>query len=281
MAKILITGASGNVGGRLVRQLSQLGAPVVAAVREPARYAGSASVRFDFERPETFAGALAEVDRVFLIARPGDERADAVSIPLIDAMKQRGVRRVVNLSALGSERLELLPALRKIELHLERSGFLCTQLRPGFFMQLFSTPPILSWLRARGALALPAGDAKLAFVDAEDVAAVACAALLDDAHVGKRYTLTGPAALDHAEALATISALTGRTFHYQSVDETAFSALLRQLGLEPARVERLLRFYRVVREGAASAISSDVSAVLGRPARSFREFAQAACAAWT
>src|SRR5439155_1415057 len=78
-------------------------------------------VEFDFERPETFAPALEGVERVFLIARPGDEQADRVAIPLIDEMKRQGVRHVVNLTAMGVEMLEGM-ALKKVERYLEDSG---------------------------------------------------------------------------------------------------------------------------------------------------------------
>src|SRR4051812_40274526 len=122
MPEILVVGASGNVGSRLVRLLASRGERVRAAAREPMRLSGASSVvSFDFDRPETFAPALAGVGRVFLIARPGDEHADVVALPLIDAMRKVGVRHVVNLTAMGADEAEHVQALRRIELHLEAS----------------------------------------------------------------------------------------------------------------------------------------------------------------
>src|SRR5206468_7994434 len=124
--RVLVIGATGTVGSRLVTQLDQRGEKVRAATREPAaarRHSGGTAelVEFDFERPETFAPALDGADRVFLIARPGDEQADRVAVPLIDEMKRQGVRHVVNLTAMGVEMLDGM-ALRKVERYLEDSG---------------------------------------------------------------------------------------------------------------------------------------------------------------
>src|SRR4051812_2394895 len=102
----LVLGATGGVGGAEAAGLAARGARVRGATRDPGRVRGAAGVEwvaFDLERPEGFDAALAGVDRVFLVARPGDERPERVAGPLIDAMARRGVRRVVNLTALGTE----------------------------------------------------------------------------------------------------------------------------------------------------------------------------------
>ncbi len=129
-------GATGSVGSELVTLLDPSGEKVRAATREPAAgRQGSVSaaefVEFDFERPLTFAPALNSVDRVFLIARPGDEHPDGVASPLIDEMKRQGVRHVVNLSAMGVETRDDI-SLRRVELYLEDSGLAsgtCAQTR--------------------------------------------------------------------------------------------------------------------------------------------------------
>jgi uncharacterized protein YbjT (DUF2867 family) len=187
---VLVTGATGRVGGVLVTELARRGHAVRAAVRRPMQRPASQSnlvtdVEFDFDRPETLAGALDGVYRVFLIARPGDDKADAVAAPLVDQMKRRHIRPVVNLTALG---VEALPdtALRKIERSIEDSGIAFTHLRPNFFMQVFAADPLLPGIRARGVLAVPAGDATLSFVDAQDIAAVAAVALTEPGHDGGR-----------------------------------------------------------------------------------------------
>src|SRR5438552_3646579 len=215
--QVLVIGATGSVGSELVTLLSRMGERVRAATREPgeARSPHSAVefVEFDFDRLQSVAAALHGIDRVFLIARPGDDHADRVALPLIDEMKRRGVRQVVNLSAMGAESRDDF-ALRKVERYLEDSGVGFTHLRPNFFMQIFSTPPLLLGIRSTGEIKIPAADATLSYIDVRDIAAVAAATLTERGHTGKAYTLTGGQALDHQEIARAISGASGRMVQY-------------------------------------------------------------------
>jgi uncharacterized protein YbjT (DUF2867 family) len=276
--RFLLLGATGTVGGHLLSLLESRGIPVRAATRDPdavkrPRTVSTEWIPFDLEHPDTFAPALDTVTRVFLMARPGDEQADRVALPLIDEMKLRGVRHVVNLTAMGAEVAGHVPALRAIELALEGSGIGFTHLRPNFFMQIFSTGPMLAAIRAAGVIRVPAADSTLSFVDARDIAEVALAALVDPAHSGKAYTLTGDSAIDHSQVAAALSAATGKVVRYLPISEEQARASLLAAGLGADRVDRLARFYQLVRSGACSPISPDVRTVLGRPARSFVDFA--------
>ena len=174
--KILIVGATGRVGGELVRLLTEKGEAVRAATRSPSTVSTGfpcfkEAVEFDFDRPETFAPALKGVAKVFLISRPGDNHADKVAIPFIDLAKKEGIRLIVNLTAMGVERDDLF-MLRIIEQYIEGSGIPYVHLRPNWFMQNFNSGPMLADIRATGGLHLPASDAKLSFIDVRDIAAV-------------------------------------------------------------------------------------------------------------
>jgi uncharacterized protein YbjT (DUF2867 family) len=283
--EILVIGSTGTVGSRLAAALARRGETVRCATRKPeaaARCPGGAGrlVPFDLERPETYAAALAGVDRVFLMARPGDEHSDRLALPLVDEMlREGGVEHVVDLSAMGAEERPDF-ALRRVEVHLESSGMAFTHLRPNFFMQVFTTGSLLASIRAAGLLALPAADARLSFVDAGDVAEVAAVALTDPRHRGRAYTLTGGEALSHERVAQSISEATGRTVTYRPVDENAARFNLRASGFPPEWVERLVGFYRLVRMGLCSPVSPDVEAVLGRPPVTFREFARENAGCW-
>jgi len=282
---VLVIGATGTVGSRLVMELGWRGERVRGATRQPAaarRRSGDAAelVEFDFERPETFAPALDGADRVFLIARPGDEQADRVAAPLIDEMKRQGMRHVVNLTAMGVEMLDGM-ALRKVERHLEDSGIGFTHLRPNFFMQVFSGGPLLTDIRSTGAIHVPAADARISYIDARDIAAVAAAALTEPGHVGKAYTLTGGEALDHHEVAHAISEAAGRAVRYVPISEEAARTAIEGGGLSPERAERLIGFHRLVRQGFCAPVSPDVRTVLGRPPISFAQFARDNVAYWT
>jgi uncharacterized protein YbjT (DUF2867 family) len=260
-----------------------MGERVRAATRDPAAARSPHSavefVEFDFERPQTFAATLEGVDRVFLIARPGDDHADLVAYPLIDEMKRRGVRQVVNLSAMGVESRDDF-ALRKVERYLEDSGVGFTHLRPNFFMQVFSSGGLLQDIRSTGAIHIPAADAKLSYIDVRDIAAVAAAMLTKRGHTGKAYTLTGAEALDHQEIARAISGASGRTVQYVAISEEAARRSLDAAGLSPERTERLLGFYRLVRHGFCARVSSDVQTVLGRAPISFAQFASDNASCW-
>jgi uncharacterized protein YbjT (DUF2867 family) len=217
--------------------------------------------------------------RLTNLVRPDDEAADTTAIPLIDRAVRAGVRHVVTLTAMGVERMEG-NALRKIERRAEASGMRWTHLRPNFFMQIFAVAPLLDRLRSSGALRLPAGDARLSFVDVRDVAGVAVCAVLDGRHSGTAYTLTGKEAIDHAAVTAAISRATGRHFDYVAIGDEEARRGMAAGGLSPAHVERLIGFYRLVRAGACSPVSTDVESVLGRPPITFDEFASGHSAAW-
>jgi uncharacterized protein YbjT (DUF2867 family) len=276
---ILVVGATGAVGAQLVAELRRRDETVRGASRDPEsarRRSGDGGVewvRFDLEQPATFAAALDDVDRVFLIARPGDDEPERVALPLVEEMRRRGVKQVANLSAMGAgERADF--GLRKVELALEASGLLWTHLRPNWFMQVLSAGPLAAGLRATGALGMPAGPARISYVDVRDVAAVAATVLVAPGHEGRAYTLTGGESLDGDAVVHALSTACGRTLRYEPLDdEEAARAALQSGGLGPARVERLIGFYRLVRAGACAPVSPDVAAVLGRPPIAFARFA--------
>ncbi|MDQ2079380.1 NAD(P)H-binding protein [Xanthobacteraceae bacterium Astr-EGSB] len=283
-ARILVVGATGTVGRPLVAELVKGGMAVRAATRDPARARGvlpeaAEIVPFDLERTDTFDDALHDVDRVFLMARPGDEHADHLAFPLIEAMERHGVRHVVDLSALGAEARPSF-ALRKVEQRIEASPMTFTHLRPNFFMQLFTGGSLLAAVRA-SAIRVPAALAKVSWIDARDVAAVAAAVLVSDlSYAGKAYTLTGSQALDHAELAAVIEQVSGRTVRYEAIGEEEARRVLSGAGFPAPWVERLIGFYRLVRDEAAAPVSSAVQDLLGRPARTFSAFACEHAAMW-
>ena len=283
-AKILVIGATGTVGGETVKQLVRKGEKVRAATRNPSAAhvsgLGVEFVEFDYERPGTFGLALEDVDRVFMMARPGDDESDRVASPLIREMKQRGIRRVVNLTAMGVRDLKGI-ALARVEQDLENSGLGFTHLRPNWFMQIFSGGLLLADIRANGAIHVPAADARISYIDSRDIAAVAAAALREDGHCGRAYTLTGPEALDFHRVAQTISSVSGRSVQYVPIDDDTARGLIRGAGLSEQRAERLIGFYSLVRKGFCAPVSGDVARVLGRAPATFDRFAAENASCWS
>jgi uncharacterized protein YbjT (DUF2867 family) len=280
---VLVLGATGMVGRGVVEGLRKKGVRVRGVSRDPVRAAQRRPdvewVHAELERPETFGPALTGADRVFLIARPGDEHPERASGPLIEAMRRSGVRHVVNLTALGVESMNSI-GLRKVELLLEASGLAYTHLRPNFFMQIFTTPPLLPAIRSTGAIRLPAGEARISYIDAADISAVAVVALTEPGHAGQAYTLTGPESLDHEQVAALVSSASGTPVRYEPAMEERARAELSAAGFSAQRIERLIGFYRLIRQGFCAPVSGDVERVLGRPATPFSRFADDGAESW-
>lgn len=170
--------------------------------------------------------------------------------------------------------------LGAVERMVEAGDFLWTHLRPNWFMQVFATGPLRKSIRATHRLAVPAADAAISFVDARDVAAVAAHVLIHEGHHGTAYTLTGGRAVDHAEVAREVSEAAGYPVEYVPIDEDRARRVMAEGGLGPDRAERLIRFYRLVREGRAAPVTGDVTSVLGRPPVSLTRFARDHSKSW-
>ena len=275
---VFVLGATGTVGRLLLDELAPTDVAVRAAARNPAKAAAAYDVavqwaEFDLERVETFAPALAGIDRVFMISRPGDDVAERFAVPFIDAMRVAGVKHVVNLSAMGAAKRPEF-SVRKVELALEASGIPFTHLRPNFFMQIHATGALGQAIRMTRRIALPAGNAKLSFIDARDVAGVAARVLTDvRPHANSAYTLTGCEAMDYHEVADCIAKAVGDHVQYVPIDDAATRAMLQGAGYAATRIDRLLGMYRLVRMGACEPTSPDAEAVLTHPPIRFDKFA--------
>ena len=282
-APILVTGAPGNVGTPLVRELLRLGAQVRVAARDvaAARTAFGDAVEvapFDFADPATF-GALDGATRMFLLRPPAIADVDGVIVPALRAAAERGVGHVVFLSIQGAERNRLVPH-RKIEERLRVSGMAWTFVRAAYFMQNLATTHAPE-IRELDEIWVPAGRrSRTAHVDARDVAAVAARALTEDGHGGRAYTPTGPVALTYDEIAAILTAELGRPIRYADPGLVAFWRRLRGRGTPRAMVGVMVGIYTAARFGLAAGITDDVTRVTGRPPIAFPAFAHDFRDAW-
>jgi uncharacterized protein YbjT (DUF2867 family) len=150
--------------------------------------------------------------------------------------------------------------------------------RSTWFAQNFSEDYMVEGILA-GELALPAGDVLEPFVDADDIADVAVAALTEDGHVGETYELTGPRLLTFAEAVAEIAAATGREIAYVQVSVEDFAAEAAAQGVRTELVDLLRFLFSEVLDGRNAHVADGVQRALGRPPRDFADFARDAAAA--
>ena len=280
--RVLVIGATGNIGRNLLPLLLSRGVRVRAASRNPEKAgfpAGVEAVRFDWSDPVQVQAALTGVDRAFFLMPSSFEGDAAPQREALGIARAVGVRHVVLLSAKGIEANPGAP-LRRLELALQSSGLAWTLLRPTFFAQNMATFQA-DFLRREGQIVLPAGDGATAFVDTRDIAEVAARALTEEGHEGRTWTLTGPRALTYHEVAELIGRATGRPIRYHSIPAEAYREGLRSAGMPPAVVEGFVWLYDgVVAKGYAAEVTDDVPSLLGRPARSFEDFVTEHAQVW-
>ena len=280
---ILVTGATGNVGGPLARLLHEQGQPVRAAVSSPKSVARLPDPAIpwavlDMNDPQTYPAAFAGVERLFLLRPPQISDVDRSIKPVIDYATANGVRHIVFLSLIGAEKNKVVPHA-KIEALLEAGPVPYTLLRAGFFMQNLSTTHRLDIVEYDDVF-VPAGKGETAFVDTRDLAAVAALALTEGGHENKAYPLTGSEALDYYQVAAILSDVLRRPITYSNPSLLRFARRMKGRGYAWPYIAVTAAIYTTTRFGLAAAIHPDLGQLLGRPPITFREFAEDEAAVW-
>jgi uncharacterized protein YbjT (DUF2867 family) len=278
--KILVTGATGNLGRAVVMALTDKGFDVAAGCTNPQKAEvpqGVAAVKVVYEEPSTVDAALEGISGLFLIAPPMDLEAPAKLNPIIDKAKAAGIDHIVFNSALGVDQNEEAP-LRIIERYLMASGINYTILRPNFFMENFSTGFIAPMI-AQGGIFLAASDGKTSFISTGDIAEVAVLVFQHERY-GIEYNLTGPKALEHTQAAKIISAASGQDVNYHAITEEEMLQGARESGMPKGAVQYMAILYNAVREGWMAVVTEDVQKATGKTPISFTEFAQRNAEYW-
>lgn len=283
MSKILVIGATGNVGKSVVAFLQQKGQSVRAATRTPHNYPATnrvEAVAFEYDDPATYGPALAGVERVYVQPRNADTHADQTLIPFLEAAKSAGVKQIVLMTAVGVDQASDDVPYRKVEKHLMASGVPYTIVRPNWFMQNFYPGFLYPGLQTQGVLYVPAGTAQTSFIDTEDIGAVVAEVLTNEAHFNKEYTLTGGEALTYEEAVAILAQAAGRPLSYQAIDDADFQKGLLSAGWYEDQVAFMSGLFAMVRQGLVSGVTTAVADILGRAPRTLAQYAQENAAAW-
>ena len=234
---------------------------------------GVTSTEGDFDDPASLRGALEGVDRAFLLTN-STERTEAQQIAFVEAAQAQRVGQVVYLSQLAADPQSPVRFLRyhgAVETALTSSSVGWTFVRPNLIMQAYIP---FAPLIAQGALQAPIGDATVSVVDARDIAAVAAAALTEDGHVGKTYTVTGPAAVSHADIATALGDAIGRPVRLERMPPKEFVAMLTGVGMPQWQADGLAEDYAHYDRGEAGTVSPDVQQVTGSNARSVHDFAK-------
>ena len=280
--KVLVIGGTGKTGRELVRLLAEGGVPVRAASRHPGEPAGSVAeaVEFDWARSETHGDALEGVERLYLVPPALVADASEQVIPFLRRAVDGGVRKIVQLSALGIDAAPEELGARKTELAVMGSGVEWTILRPNWFMQNFSESFFLPPILERGELLAPAGDAAVSFIDTRDIAAVAAASLVEEGHDGAGYALTGGRALTFGEVADAIGEAAGREVRYVDVAPEEMRRGMVEGGVPGDYADLLMGLFKGIRAGWNAVVDDSVERVLGRPQISFADYARDNADAW-
>lgn len=266
----LVLGATGKTGSRVASRLQALGREIRTGSR-------SATPAFDWNREVGWDACLEGVTSVY-ISYAGDLAIDG-STDTISAFvakaKSHGVRHLVLLSGRGEEEAQ---ACERI---IQESGLDWTIVRASWFNQNFSEGAFVTMVQA-GKITLPAGDVAEPFVDVEDIADVAVAALTEPGHAGEVYEVTGPHLLTFADVAAKLSRATGRTIEYQKIPHEAFLKSVEDSGAPQEVVWIMDYLFSTVLDGRNAHVCDGIDRALGRPPKDFAAYASdvAATATW-
>jgi uncharacterized protein YbjT (DUF2867 family) len=271
----LITGATGDVGSRVVRQLVERGIRprVLTRSEEKARRLFGDRVEVcvgDLAEPTSTRGAFDGVDAVFLVnvgpeIPERDKAAAAVS-------REAGARKIVKLSSLDVEEGLAIGAWHeKGEAAIRDAGIPSTMVQPTGFMS-----NLLAWahsIRTEGVVRSSTGDGRRPFIHSEDIASVCVAALMSDQYTGEALAITGPTPLSFADATAIISEAIGKPLRYQVLSDEEARERYSRISGSPEETEAHVALWRAIREGRLAATTDGVERILGRKPITLRQWA--------
>ncbi|WP_121812208.1 NmrA family NAD(P)-binding protein [Mucilaginibacter kameinonensis] len=261
---ILVLGANGKTGSRIVSRLENLNIQVRRGSR-------NAMPAFDWEKRETWPIALKGITDVYIsfqpdLAVPG---ADAAIRLFITEAETAGVSKVVLLSGRGE------PEAKRCEEVVIQSGIPYTIVRASWFNQNFNEGYLAEFIGG-GMLALPTGGIREPFIDADDIADVVVAAFTETGHQNRIYEVTGPNLLTFAEAVQEIAAATGKQITYIDIPLQDYLAELKGYQLPEEVIELMAYLFGNVLDGRNASVTNGVQEALGRAPKDFREFARTA-----
>lgn len=275
--KILVTGATGNVGQEVVKNLLKKGVNVKVAVTniESAKKIFSDSVEYvqmEFGKEEMYDGALKDVQKVFLMRPPAISDVKKYIFPFVDVMLDKNIEHVAFLSLQGAD-VNFFAPHAKVEKYMKKKGIPYTFLRPSFFMQNLSTTH-RKQIAELDKIIVPAGNGKTSFVDARDIGVAAAICLTEDAHKNKAYTLTGTEALTYYQIAEILSKVLERKIEYTNPSGKEFVEEMKREGFQEDMINVMKVIYFIAKLGLAGGLSDELEKLIGQTPVSFEQFAQ-------
>lgn len=273
---ILVTGATSNIGSEVLKLLSIDEVDVRGATNDlkEARKVlpkGIELVRFDFKEKDTYEKALEGVKKVLIIVPPESVDVKEQVFPFIDKAKQMGVLQIIFISILGIDKNPLAQH-RKIEKYLKEVELPYTIIRPSYFMQKLNTT-YRHEIKVQGKIMIPAGKAKINFIDIRDVGAFTAKVICEEnEHFNMIYNITGREAISYHKAAEIFASTAGKNVEYTSPKIKEFKELMVKKGLEGEKLKRITRLCITSRLGLGRKVTDDFKRVMGKEPKSFEHY---------
>jgi uncharacterized protein YbjT (DUF2867 family) len=272
--RVLVTGATGTTGTRLIPRLAASGLEVLAASRGGQAPAESEGVRFDWHDPTGHPAVLAGVDRVYLLPPVTDAQPELVMLPFLQLARELGVRRVVLHS--NSPTPAGGPGIGIVHQAIPGLFDEWAVLRPTWFMQNFSGEhPYARMIRQTSSIVTATGDARVGFIDATDIARAATSVLTDTTAPNTDLVLTGPQTLSFADVAAILSQTSHTTITHANVTRGELAGRYEQVGVPAAGAAFVKVMDSIIASGSEDRRTTAVATATGTPPRSFAQFAAA------
>lgn len=279
MTKVLITGATGNVGIEVIKSLQKIdhhldlyaGIRDIDADKIKLANFNVKCLQFDFTDINTYDTALDGCGILFLLRPPQISDVERYFNPIIDTCKQKGVKHIVFLSVQGVEKSKIIPH-HKIEKLILNSGIQFTFLRPAYFMQNFTTT-LRNDLLNNKRIYLPAGNAKFTLIDVSDIGAVAAQVLTNiSQHVNKSYELTSKEKLTFSEMAKILSENLGVAIHFKSPNLVSFFLTKRKEKIPTMLILVMVMLHYFPRFQREPEITDWVEKIIHRQPTTFSKF---------
>lgn len=267
---ILVVGSTGNVGSKIVRELSTRKVAFRALVRKPTdrdrlQAQGVDAALGDITQAESVRSALKGIQRLYLLS-PSSERLADIESAIVDEARKEGVQHIVKHSVLGADIHASCP-LTSVHAYAEEaikaSGIPYTFLRLNSFMQNFATTHTWSII-AQNAFYESLAHARVSHVDTRDVATAAANILTETGHEGRTYDITGPEALSNDQIAAKLSNIVGREIRYEPISDEAMQQGLSAAGFSQWYANAVVELYRFFRQGGGAPVTPDLEQLIKR-----------------
>ncbi len=278
-AAILLIGGTGKTGSRVAKRLAQSSVRARVASRSGGSVAEQEGVRFDWGEPESYTDALKGIEAVYLVAPSDTIDPLGAMLPFLEQARGGGVHRFVLLSASSLE--EGGPLMGRVHAWLKAEVPEWAVLRPTWFMQNFSELQHLPSIRDEGNVYTAAGDGRVPFIDANDIAAAAVATLLSPEPYNCDFVLTGPQVLSYDDVAETIAGAAGRSVRHVKLTEAELTQRWTSHGVAPEYAATLAAMDTAIAGGSEDRLSDAVLTLTGDVPRSFEAFAAENASMWT